>query len=223
MIGNSSVRIDVEQLLQEREAEKLKSSPFEAVDANEPTKLPTKRKATTDNSPKAKKVKTIAPAASAAKVTLKLGPQPIDSTPFPCCLCISQNKAGLLRVVDPPVVDKVHTGGGECGWMAHEECAGVVPETWVDEIEVYGSAGEKRMEKVIYGVDGIVKDRWNLVCVFLLYFDTHIYVLNHLPFRNARIARNREISSMGRRSSARKENVQRLSTYRAQRKVGRVE
>jgi hypothetical protein len=171
MIGDSSVRIDVEQLLREREAEKLKSSP--SVDANEPAKLPTKRKATSDNSPKAKKVKTVAPAASAAKVTLKLGPLPIDSAPFPCCLCISQNRAGLLRVVDPPVVDKVHTGGGECGWMAHEECAGVVPETWVDEIEVCGSAGEKRMEKVVYGVDGIVRDRWNLVCVFLS-FDTYM-------------------------------------------------
>jgi hypothetical protein len=52
--------------------------------------------------------------------------------------------------------------------MAHEYCANIVPETWVDEIE-FGQSGEK--EKVVFGVDGIVKDRWHLVslaAVFIL-------------------------------------------------------
>lgn len=43
--------------------------------------------------------------------------------------------------------------------MAHEECAKVVPETWVDEVET-----EMTMEKRVFGVDAIVRDRWNLVC-----------------------------------------------------------
>ncbi|KAH8110357.1 hypothetical protein DFH11DRAFT_1620758 [Phellopilus nigrolimitatus] len=42
----------------------------------------------------------------------------------------------------------------------------IVPETWVDELAVQeqdemGQAVE-RMEKVIFGVDVIVKDRWTL-------------------------------------------------------------
>ena len=49
--------------------------------------------------------------------------------------------------------------------MAHEECANVVPETWVDFIEVGEPQqdGSRIKEQVVFGVDGIVKDRWNLV------------------------------------------------------------
>ena len=103
-------------------------------------------------------------------MTLKLGPIPVDSGSFPCCLCVSRNTIGLLRVVDPPIGEKVDGGGGDGGmWMAHRECADIVPETWVDEVDVRDATGnnEKRTEKVVYGVDGIVKDRWNLVCILL--------------------------------------------------------
>ena len=31
------------------------------------------------------------------------------------------------------------------------------------EVEGEGGEGEKRKEKVVFGVDAIVKDRWNLV------------------------------------------------------------
>lgn len=54
-------------------------------------------------------------------------------------------------------------------WMAHEECAKVVPETWVDEVEV-GDVypdGFRPRESRVFGVDAIVKDRWNLVRRFL--------------------------------------------------------
>lgn len=49
--------------------------------------------------------------------------------------------------------------------MAHEECANVVPETWVDFIEVGEPQqdGSRIKEEVVFGVDGIVRDRWNLV------------------------------------------------------------
>jgi hypothetical protein len=53
---------------------------------------------------------------------------------------------------------------GSCGW--HMRSAHVSsPETWVDELQV-GETGMGIMEKVVFGVDGIVKDRWNLVNLF---------------------------------------------------------
>lgn len=83
------------------------------------------------------------------------------------------SKEGLLRVHDPPVGRKDVVVDGQAGltkdpkeWMAHEECANIVPETWVDHVEVGEPRedGSRAMEKVVFGVDGIVKDRWNLVC-----------------------------------------------------------
>jgi PHD-zinc-finger like domain/JmjC domain, hydroxylase len=97
-------------------------------------------------------------------VTLKLGPRPGEPESYPCCLCVSTIREGLLRVQDPPVTRKeaVDSAGNPKEWMAHEYCAVVVPETWVDEIE-FGQSNKK--EKVVFGVDGIVKDRWHLVCL----------------------------------------------------------
>jgi len=96
-------------------------------------------------------------------VTLKLGPRPAEPESYPCCLCVSTNREGLLRVHDPPVTrkDAIDAAGNPEEWLAHEYCANIVPETWVDEIES-GQCDEK--EKVVFGVDGIVKDRWHLKC-----------------------------------------------------------
>ena len=92
------------------------------------------------------------------KVTLTLSANPNDT--FPCCLCASLSTTGLLPVHDPPIassgIDKPHDGV----WRAHESCAIVVPETWVDEGEVNG-----KRERIVWGVDGIVKDRWLLVSI----------------------------------------------------------
>ncbi|KAJ7719601.1 JmjC domain, hydroxylase-domain-containing protein [Mycena olivaceomarginata] len=107
--------------------------------------------------------------APAQKLTLKLGPPPASlpsgaSSPlaeetFPCCLCVDPSPTGLARVHDlPPMwrelapAARLHfpqqrpTGV----WMAHEGCAMVLPETWVDEIDG---------ERVVFGVDGIVHGR----------------------------------------------------------------
>ena len=100
------------------------------------------------------------------KVTLKLpAPPPVEF--FPCCLCVSPSTDGLL-----PVANK-HGPGSGCQnvgsevdkevWHAHEECALVVPETWVEEVEAVTEEGGVVKEKVVYGVDLVVKDRWNLV------------------------------------------------------------
>lgn len=70
---------------------------------------------------------------------------------------------------DPPLGRKEGESGEASSaggvWYAHEECANVVPETWVDEVEVGNPVldGTPRKERVVLGVDGIVKDRWNLV------------------------------------------------------------
>ena len=81
---------------------------------------------------------------------------------------MSQDK--LLRVHDPPLWQQEGEAGGSMQannavWMAHEVCADVIPETWVDEIEVGDPRedGSRAKERVVFGVDAIVKDRWNLV------------------------------------------------------------
>ncbi|OCH87758.1 hypothetical protein OBBRIDRAFT_759285 [Obba rivulosa] len=192
---NFSVRIDVDQLLHDREAEHLaleSASPKRpedelALDRDGKPKSPRKRKAEgTDNvAPRPKKQKTksekiTAPAEASTskpaksittKVTLKLGPKPKEPETFPCCLCVSMSEEGLLRVQDPPMwrqetQPKAGSGSDAPVWMAHEECANVVPETWVDEVEVgeVREDGTRAKERVVFGVDGIVKDRWNLKC-----------------------------------------------------------
>ncbi|KAG6833173.1 hypothetical protein H0H87_010561 [Tephrocybe sp. NHM501043] len=120
-----------------------------------------------EEGPKSKKLKIrLSPSKSAqqptqTKLTLKIGPRPAPLEPFPCCLCISMDRQGLLRVYDPPFgrKDAEEAAGNPKEWMAHEYCAKIVPETWVDEIELNGVK-----EKVVYGVDGIVRDRWHLKC-----------------------------------------------------------
>ena len=129
-----------------------------------------------DEGPKAKKIKIKPSMATASSnipakppliklsVTLKLGPRPVEPEPFPCCLCVSMSEEGLLRVHDPPTGrrDAIEATGNPKLWMAHDYCANIVPETWVDDLDT--ADGGK--EKVVFGVDGIVKDRWNLVCFF---------------------------------------------------------
>jgi hypothetical protein len=187
----SSVRIDVDQLLRDREAERLQIEALE--ERAEPTKARSSRKRkveSTEDAPKPKKQRTkpakpdvsqriptpasvtVTPTpaiAIAPKVTLRLGPQPKEPDVFPCCLCVSTSREGLLRVQDPPLWRKEGESGGSSTegaiWMAHEYCANVVPETWVDDVEVgpVRFDGTRATERVILGVDGIVKDRWNLV------------------------------------------------------------
>ncbi|KAF8137819.1 hypothetical protein K438DRAFT_1738342 [Mycena galopus ATCC 62051] len=106
----------------------------------------------------------------------------VDETTYPCCICIDPSLQGLARVHDlPPTwrelapAARVHfpqpagkngswihfpsapgsAAGGKGVWMAHESCALVLPETWVDEIDG---------ERVVFGVDGIVRPRWSLKC-----------------------------------------------------------
>ncbi|KAF7334399.1 Specific transcriptional repressor [Mycena venus] len=108
------------------------------------------------------------------KLTLKLGPRPSPSESgdetFPCCLCVSSSSSNLFRVHDLPAAWRElapaaartlprslrdGTMGRKGVWMAHESCALVLPETWVDEIDG---------ERVVFGVDGIVRGRWTLKC-----------------------------------------------------------
>ena len=113
-------------------------------------------------------------------VTLKLGPQTDREENLPCCLCVSTDPEGLLHVVNPPFArkDVAEAAGHPKVWMAHEFCARIIPETWVDmSVRPNGSS-----EKVVYGVDGIVKDRWSLVCLM-----TYVILLIYSLFRNARL------------------------------------
>ncbi|KAL1742522.1 hypothetical protein HDZ31DRAFT_171, partial [Schizophyllum fasciatum] len=91
-------------------------------------------------------------------VTLKLPAAPPPEEFFPCCLCVSREQEGLLRVQEPPAGVPTVSLDLSRGWRAHERCALIVPETWVDEVE----EGPGFRERVVLGVDAIVKDRWNL-------------------------------------------------------------
>ncbi|OSD00357.1 hypothetical protein PYCCODRAFT_1437481 [Trametes coccinea BRFM310] len=189
---NFSVRIDVDKLLQDRAAEnrevyrkpKKRIKTGAAAEKENKPKLSRKRKAEGDAPAKTKKQKTKPasaqeqPVASSSKLptpakqvklTLKLPPRPKGPETFPCCLCVSMSREGLLPVHDPPAWwyepgNPEAAGGKPC--MAHAECASVVPETWVDEVEVGepDANGIRSKEKRVFGVDGIVKDRWNLKC-----------------------------------------------------------
>lgn len=95
-------------------------------------------------------------------VMLKIPPRVAEPEPYPCCLCVSMQQEGLLAVHEPPVNrrDAVDAANNPKLWMAHELCAKIIPETWVDEFD--GSDGTKK--KMVFGVGAIVKDRWNLKC-----------------------------------------------------------
>ena len=182
----NSVRIDIDQLLREREADResstisteFKSASWkkEEEPQDDIVSLKTasrKRKLEAGAAAaNAKKVKVKGEPAShneptsksqpKLSITLKLGPRADQEEILPCCLCVATNPEGLLHVINPPFArkDVVEAAGHPTVWMAHEFCARVVPETWVDtSVHPDGSS-----EKVVYGVDGIVKDRWNLVC-----------------------------------------------------------
>lgn len=185
---STSVRIDVDQLLRDRAEDAdnpggspkvRRSSAKENVKKEDDPNLdlltaPRKRRNEGGDrrSPKKLKIKVTPSQAGGStgpllkgplpKLSLKLGPKPAEPEAYPCCLCISANREGLLRVYEPPVgrKDVDEAAGHPKEWLAHEYCASVVPETWVDEIERIDTGVA---EKVVFGVDGIVKDRWNLV------------------------------------------------------------
>ncbi|KAI0696985.1 hypothetical protein C8T65DRAFT_662929 [Cerioporus squamosus] len=196
---NFSVRIDVDQLLQDRAAENCQvyrnpkkylraqsePEPDQDIDKENKPKPGRKRKSEGDSPGKPKRRKTKPPSAPSeqpvasssklppaafspsklVKVTLKLPPPPKkEPETFPCCLCVSMSKEELLRVHDPPAWWYDEPEPGPC--MAHVECAMVIPETWIDEVEVGepDAQGVRRKEKVVFGVDAIVRDRWNLKC-----------------------------------------------------------
>ncbi|KZT67536.1 JmjC-domain-containing protein [Daedalea quercina L-15889] len=193
---NFSVRINVDQLLHDREAERLQVAHTKPRKSDTQPKsekgaraksAPLKRKAAGEDNPnppkkhkpsgiKTKKSDNRSADATAStsvptKVTLKLPPKPKEPDVFPCCLCVSMSQENLLRVHDPPLWQKEGEGGSSVGmnnavWMAHEICANVIPETWVDDVEVGEPMvdGSRAKERVVYGVDAIVKDRWNLKC-----------------------------------------------------------
>jgi hypothetical protein len=97
-------------------------------------------------------------------IRLRLGPRPPELEPYPCCLCVSLSRDDLLPVHDKPILQHPAYADTKV-WMAHESCARVLPETWLDEAEAGPvlEDGTRKRDKMVFGVDAIVKDRWNLV------------------------------------------------------------
>ena len=222
----NSVRINIDELLQDQElamaqAAKPKSKFISSSSSR-------KRKSDenyTPNSMKKAKVSPEAPKVALPKVTirLKLGPRPPELDPFPCCLCVSASREGLLPVHDKPLVQ--HSAYVDTKmWMAHESCARVLPETWLDEAETGPvlEDGTRKQEKMVFGVDAIVKDRWNLVsdiplCRPLLSIDQ--VSLRRNVQRVPRIA----LRCMVPRSSAPEASALRHSTYPVRAKAQSME
>jgi hypothetical protein len=99
---------------------------------------------------------------SAIKLILKLGPPPVEDVGFPCVLCVSTGRDGLIPVQGRPrTVHAAFASIAEGPWMAHEQCARMVPETWIDELE--GTNPDGTRPRAVFGVDNIVRDRLNLV------------------------------------------------------------
>lgn len=191
LIVSFSVRIDVDELLRAKEERDL----MEAEESSKPSsssrkldnKSPRKRKLPSASlledglSKPAKKSKVKAERSVADKprptVMLKVS-MPKDLQPFPCCLCVSRNEAGLLPVHDIPSSSSGHSNylakdvHGSVMWRAHESCAMLVPETWVDEVSSPSdpsSSSAIAKTNMVFGVDTISKDRWNLVsCIKIL-------------------------------------------------------
>ncbi|KAJ7743801.1 JmjC domain, hydroxylase-domain-containing protein [Mycena metata] len=88
-------------------------------------------------------------------------PRP-DLPLLPLRRALAYGAAARTRPARGVARDRRRDGGGKGVWMAHEGCAMVLPETWVDEVVVSGHGGERRTERVVFGVDGIERARWNL-------------------------------------------------------------
>ncbi|KAF8493306.1 JmjC domain, hydroxylase-domain-containing protein [Gautieria morchelliformis] len=174
-----SVRIDVEGLIlakerREREGEGSPASENVTPSRKRKVEVFLPNAAEGGSKPKRSKMHKMLPASpdsipplsqpKPAKVS-KPKPKAVDADAgrtFPCCLCASSSTDDLLRVHDPPIPFSGLMKPADGVWRAHEACARVVPETWVDDMLLDDGSGG--MEKVVWGVDGIVKDRWLLKC-----------------------------------------------------------
>jgi hypothetical protein len=177
-----SVRIDVDELIQQRDAEARGETTYtsgvsgswdmdgkpgrkrkvavaeegESTEAAAPKKKP---RVKAQRAPAQTQGGESVPPPKVMSVKLKMGPRPIEPV-YVCCLCVDTGEDGLFRVHDPPSVPEAGSPDAASGhWRAHASCANVVAETWVDEIDL--PDGTK--ERVVFGVDGIPKSRWGLV------------------------------------------------------------
>ncbi|KAG8995096.1 hypothetical protein FRB94_009473 [Tulasnella sp. JGI-2019a] len=174
-----SVRIDVDQLLAEAERQREEEKMQKLLPNYDAMVAASKRKSEsqTGDQPKRKRVKKDPTAFSTSNITVisngraesgqasaSLKPRiRIPAVPVtPCCLCATNDPEGLLPVNDPPAACNtakpftiLQDGEQISWWRAHEKCARAIPETWVDEVDG---------KRVVFGVDGIHKDRWALKC-----------------------------------------------------------
>lgn len=158
---------------------------------------------------------------SKVSITLKLGPKPPEPEAFPCCLCVSMSHDGLLYVQDPPtgkreLPESLSSIREPAKWMAHEECAKVVPETWVDTVELAYVLpdGSHAQASRVFGVDAVVKDRWNLVGHHIFYVNFSVTTRS----RNVPPATRDDKRHMAPLSNAPRENVLNHSTCPAREK-----
>lgn len=181
---SDSVSINVDALLQESAQPPLPESPsgtkrpWENVDflSTKPKKRMKMVSATPgDAKSKSKPASQVIPMLkikASISGTITKAPRKEKATAV-CCLCISNtppaaplikaqgHSFNLLPCVGAPTTGAtpnlpLSSGTNVQQYWAHEVCARVLPETWVDEDVRSG-------EKFVYGVDCIVRERWALV------------------------------------------------------------
>ena len=77
---------------------------------------------------------------------------------YPCILCPNLGEGDLLPVLDPPDHVKAMCKSSDGIVRAHQLCVNSTPEVWIEDRMIDGQFGG-----VVLGMEGIGKDRWNLV------------------------------------------------------------
>ncbi|KAL7410197.1 hypothetical protein BDY24DRAFT_400420 [Mrakia frigida] len=184
-----SVKIDVDavlaehELLTEIERQKVEKAAQALLPKPSPVSVPKKRKlivggGSTNGSPSpapsptpsgvpSKKIKLQARPTAPPPVAAPPPPPPPPverSIEPPCVLCPSFDRSDLMPVVSVPVNVSLGNKDTTKVWMAHERCAANIPETYFVDVNVSDGRGGTYSIKMIEGVSGISKDRWNLGC-----------------------------------------------------------
>ncbi|KZO99524.1 JmjC-domain-containing protein [Calocera viscosa TUFC12733] len=148
-----SVKLDIDALREE--AREIQAKQAKTVGPRD-TKVPKKRKiaeGVAEEEPKsAKRIKRQHSASIPNPIAVKATRPPTPPPTKACILCPSSDEDTLLRVHDVPAF--MRNISGVQAW-AHENCAAIIPETWVDILDG---------EKWVFGVDAIEKARWDLKC-----------------------------------------------------------
>ncbi|ORX36366.1 hypothetical protein BD324DRAFT_591650 [Kockovaella imperatae] len=167
-----SVRIDMDELLGQQKSRMQTEQELIRAFEEEKTEQGTKRSYKKRSRPSIAEEEDGTPAApdfpvngmAEKKPVIPLQKKPrasVVSSPtyYPCILCPGTDKVDLIPVFEPSEHVKNMCKSEDGSVKAHGACVNSTPEVWIEDHELDGHA-----QAVVMGVDGILKDRWNLKC-----------------------------------------------------------